>query len=66
MAGFMKVVRYRRLKRYNQIINVLIKNGFGHLVQKTGVLGVFHEGKSAMDKNFEDVFYFEEGNESVH
>jgi ubiquinone biosynthesis protein len=55
MAGFMRVVRYRRLKRYNQIINVLIKNGFGHLVQKTGVLGVFNRSKSAMDKNFEDV-----------
>lgn len=48
MAKFKKFSRYRRLKRYRQIINVLIRNGFGYVVQKTGVLNLFFKDKDVL------------------
>ena len=51
MASIIKIKKYRRLKRYNQIINVLVRNGFGYLIHKSGVLSVFHKGKNILNKN---------------
>lgn len=50
--------RYRHLKRYRQIGEVLLRHGFGYLIQQSGIAALrprFRRLKAAKDKSKEDV-----------